>query len=107
MKPLDVLGLGEVPLPTHRARGYVASVPGGRSGRQPLRLSSFMIPEWPFCALVQDAPGGLMSAAQDSYFTARSSSASGLLQAPVEALLSALLHLSRSCRDLGRAALRV
>lgn len=29
-----------------------------------------MIPKWPFCALVQDAPGGLMSAAQGPYLTA-------------------------------------
>lgn len=49
-----------------------------------------MIPKWPSCALVQEAPGGLMSVAQDSHLTACSSSASGILQGPVESLLSPL-----------------
>ena len=36
-----------------------------------------MGPKWPSCALVQDAPGGLVSVAQDSHLTARPSCAPG------------------------------
>lgn len=82
MKSLDVLGLGEVPLPTHRAWRKVRASASASEFPHDSQMA--------LGALVQDAPGGLMSAAQGSYLTACSSSASGLLQAPVEALLSPL-----------------